>query len=56
MTEQFDEGVKEILMTILSLGATAYETNYILDVLKVIKIVNGISTRLLMVDIELEQW
>ena len=34
MTEQFDEGVKEILMTILSLGATAYETQYILDVLK----------------------
>tara|TARA_Y100001972_G_C7632459_1_gene317484 strand:- start:527 stop:1204 length:678 start_codon:yes stop_codon:yes gene_type:complete len=33
MTEQFDEGVKEILMTILSLGATAYETNYILDLL-----------------------
>jgi len=34
MTDQFDEGVKEILMTILSLGATAYETDYILDVLK----------------------
>jgi hypothetical protein len=34
MTEQFDEGVKEILMTILSLGATAFETQYILDVLK----------------------
>tara|TARA_R100001079_G_scaffold105145_1_gene72251 strand:- start:273 stop:956 length:684 start_codon:yes stop_codon:yes gene_type:complete len=34
MTDQFDEGVKEILMTILSLGATAFETQYILDVLK----------------------
>ena len=34
MTEQFDEGVKEVLMTILSLGATAFETQYILDVLK----------------------
>ena len=34
MTEQFDEGFKEVLMTLLSLGATAYETNYILDKLK----------------------
>lgn len=33
MTEQFDEGVKEIVMTLLSLGATAYETDYILDLL-----------------------
>jgi hypothetical protein len=31
MTEQFDEGVKEIVMTMLSLGATAYETDYILN-------------------------
>ena len=30
MTEQFDEGFKEILMGLLSLGATAYETDYIL--------------------------
>ncbi len=34
MTEQFDEGFKEVLMTLLSLGATAYETDYILDSLK----------------------
>jgi len=34
MTEQFDEGFKEVLMTLLSLGATAYETDYILDKLK----------------------
>tara|TARA_R110002167_G_scaffold69672_1_gene196270 strand:+ start:242 stop:904 length:663 start_codon:yes stop_codon:yes gene_type:complete len=34
MTEQFDEGVKEIVMTMLSLGATAYEADYILDQLK----------------------
>lgn len=34
MTQQFDEGVKEILMTILSLGATMYETDYVLDQLK----------------------
>ena len=34
MTEQFDEGVKEILLTLFSLGATMYETNYILDVLE----------------------
>ena len=33
MTEQFDEGVKEILLGLLSLGATAYETNYILNLL-----------------------
>ena len=33
MTEQFDEGFKEIVMSLLSLGATAYETNYILKVL-----------------------
>lgn len=31
MTQQFDEGVKEILMTLLSLGATAYETDYIIN-------------------------
>lgn len=31
MTQQFDEGVKEILMTLLSLGATMYETDYILN-------------------------
>jgi hypothetical protein len=31
MTQQFDEGVKEILMTLLSLGATMYETDYVLD-------------------------
>ncbi|MDB4396191.1 phage tail tip lysozyme [bacterium] len=30
MTEQFDEGYKEILLSLLSLGATAYETDYIL--------------------------
>lgn len=29
MTQQFDEGVKEILMTLLSLGATMYEADYI---------------------------
>lgn len=34
MTQKFDEGVKEILMTLLSLGATMYETDYILDQLK----------------------
>lgn len=34
MTEQFDEGYKEILMGLLSLGATAYETDYILKALK----------------------
>lgn len=34
MTQQFDEGVKEILMTLLSVGATMYETDYILDQLK----------------------
>lgn len=33
MTERFDEGVKEILLTLLSLGATAYEADYIIDVL-----------------------
>jgi|14_taG_2_1085336.scaffolds.fasta_scaffold10093_1 hypothetical protein len=33
MTEQFDEGFKEVVMSILSLGATAYETDYILKVL-----------------------
>lgn len=33
MTEQFDEGFKEIVMGLLSLGATAYETDYILKVL-----------------------
>tara|TARA_R110001606_G_scaffold397346_1_gene573550 strand:- start:317 stop:1024 length:708 start_codon:yes stop_codon:yes gene_type:complete len=30
MTEQFDEGVKEIVLSMLSLGATMYETDYIL--------------------------
>lgn len=30
MTEQFDEGVKEILLGLLHIGATAYETDYIL--------------------------
>ncbi len=34
MTQQFDEGYKEILMGLLSLGATAYETDYILNALK----------------------
>jgi len=34
MTEQFDEGVKEILLSLLSLGATAYETSYLVDLLK----------------------
>tara|TARA_R100000951_G_C2610655_1_gene171135 strand:- start:273 stop:965 length:693 start_codon:yes stop_codon:yes gene_type:complete len=34
MTDQFDEGYKEILMGLLSLGATAYETDYILNALK----------------------
>ena len=34
MTEQFDEGVKEILLALLSVGATAYETDYLLDFLK----------------------
>ena len=33
MTEQFDEGFKEIVMSLLSLGATAYEADYILKVL-----------------------
>lgn len=33
MTEQFDEGYKEILLTLLSLGATAYETEYIYKLL-----------------------
>jgi len=31
MTQQFDEGIKEILLTLLSVGATMYETDYILD-------------------------
>jgi hypothetical protein len=30
MTHRFDEGVKEIVMTLLSLGATMYETDYVL--------------------------
>lgn len=34
MTQQFDEGVKEVLMTLLSLGATAYETDYVLKQLE----------------------
>tara|TARA_R110001583_G_C5623059_1_gene406407 strand:+ start:890 stop:1696 length:807 start_codon:yes stop_codon:yes gene_type:complete len=34
MTEQFDEGVKEILLSLLSLAATAYETDYLIDLLK----------------------
>ena len=34
MTDQFDEGVKEILLSLLSLGATAYETDYLIDVLR----------------------
>ena len=34
MTEQFDEGVKEILLSLLSLGATAYETDYLVDLFK----------------------
>jgi len=34
VTDQFDEGVKELLMTILSLGATAFEANYVLDKIK----------------------
>lgn len=34
MTEQFDEGVKEILLVLLNLGAGLYETNYILSLLK----------------------
>ena len=33
MTEQFDEGVKEILLALLSLGASVYETKYILDLI-----------------------
>ena len=36
MTEQFDEGVKEIVMTMLSLDATAYETDYILNQLNTV--------------------
>jgi hypothetical protein len=34
MTEQFDEGVKEILLSLLSLGAAAYEADYLVDVLR----------------------
>jgi len=34
MTQQFDEGVKEILMTLLSVGATMKGTDYMLDQLK----------------------
>jgi len=34
MTDQFDEGVKEILLSLLSIGATAYETDYLVDVLR----------------------
>ena len=34
MTEQFDEGVKEIVLSLLSLAATAYETDYLVDLLK----------------------
>lgn len=33
MTEQFDEGVKEIVMSLLSLGAGAYEADYIMSLL-----------------------
>lgn len=33
MTEQFDEGFKEMLLSLLSISATAYETDYILKVL-----------------------
>ena len=34
MRDQFDEGVKEILLSLLSIGATAYETDYLVDVLR----------------------
>jgi GH24 family phage-related lysozyme (muramidase) len=34
MTEQFDEGVKEILLSLLSLTATVYETDYLVGFLK----------------------
>lgn len=34
MTQQFDEGVKEVLMTLLSLGASMYETDYVLKQLE----------------------
>ena len=30
MTHRFDEGVKEIVMSLLALGATMYETDYVL--------------------------
>lgn len=33
MTQQFDEGVKEVLMALFAIGATAYEYNYIKKVL-----------------------
>jgi hypothetical protein len=33
MTEKFDEGFKEMLLSLLSISATAYETDYILKVL-----------------------
>jgi GH24 family phage-related lysozyme (muramidase) len=33
MTEQFDEGVKEILLVLLNLGAGVYEANYLLSLL-----------------------
>ena len=29
MTEQFDEGVKEVVLSLLALGASAYEVDYI---------------------------
>jgi len=33
MTEQFDEGFKEVLLSLLSLGATAYEADYVMKLL-----------------------
>lgn len=33
MTQQFDEGVKEILLVLLNLGAGVYEANYLLNLL-----------------------
>lgn len=34
MTERFDEGVKEVLMTLFSLGASMYEADYVLKQLE----------------------
>ena len=34
MTERFDEGIKEIVLILLNLGASVYEADYLLKLLK----------------------